>query len=97
MQLELSPAAEADLDSIWFYGAGQWNVDQADRYQSKLLEMMLFLAEHPELTKDRAEIQVGYKSYAIGAHIVFFSEREDMLRVIRVLHQRMDFVRHLVN
>lgn len=97
MQVEISPAAEADLDGIWFHGSDKWGVAQANRYQNKLLDMTLFLAEYPELGKDRSEIGVGYKSYAVGAHILFFREDGEELRVIRVLHQRMDFVRHLVN
>ena len=45
--------------------------------------MTLFLAEHPELGKDRSEIQVGYKSYAVGANILSFREDGEELRVIR--------------
>jgi len=95
MRVELSPSAEVDLDEIWFYGVEQWDVAQADGYQEKLLDMATFLAEHPELGKDRPEIKPGYKSYAVGSHIIFFWVIDDVLRVIRILHQRMDYVRHL--
>lgn len=97
MRIEISPAATVDLDEIWFYGVDQWNVKQATRYQNKLLDMVQFLADHPELGKDRSEIKSGYKSYAAGSHILFFWESDGILRVIRVLHQRMDYMRHLVN
>ena len=97
MQIELSPAAATDLDNIWFYGAEQWSVKQANQYQDKLLDMMQFLANHPELGKDRSDIKSGYRSYIVGSHIVFFWEIDDMLWVIRVLHQRMDYMRHLAN
>lgn len=97
MLLDISPAAETDIDNIWFFGAKHWNVDQADHYQSQLLDMMSFLCDHPSLAKDRDEIKLGYKSYAIGSHIIFFVITEDTLRVIRVLHQRMDFIRHFNN
>ena len=97
MQLELSPEATVDLDKIWFYGAEQWNVKQANLYQNKLLDMVQYLADHSELGKDRSEIKPGYRSYAVGSHIIFFGVTDDVLRVIRILHQRMDYMRHLVN
>lgn len=97
MRVEISPAAAVDLDEIWFYGAEQWSFKQANRYQNNLLDMAQFLAEHPELGKDRSEIKSGYKSYTVGSHILFFWENDDILRVIRVLHKRMDYMRHLVN
>ena len=37
MRVELSPAAATDLDEIWFYGAEQWSVKQANLYQDKLI------------------------------------------------------------
>lgn len=97
MRAELSPEATVDLDKIWFYGAEHWNVKQANQYQDKLLDMVQFLAEHSELGKDRSEIKHDYRSYAVGSHIIFFAVIDDVLRVIRVLHQRMDYMKHLVN
>lgn len=93
----LSPAAAADLDNIWFYGADNWGYKQADSYQSQIIDMIVFLAEHPEMGKDRSTVKTGYKSYAIGSHVVFFRKTNTSIRVLRILHQRMDFVRHLVN
>lgn len=97
MQAELSPDATVDLDEIWFYGAEQWNVRQATLYQNKLLDMVQLLAEHSELGKDRSEIKHGYRSYTVGSHVIFFVLTDDVLRVLRVLHQRMDYMKHLVN
>lgn len=53
--------------------------------------MVVFLAEHPELGKDRSAVKVDYKSYAIGSHVVFFRKTNTSIRVLRILHQRMDF------
>ena len=97
MHVEISPAAADDLDDIWLYGAGEWGIKQANQYQAQLLDRVSFLAEHPALGKDRDEIKLGYKSYAEGAHLVFFQLDHSVLRVLRVLHQRMDVIRHLIN
>jgi len=37
----------------------------------------------------------AYWKYAVGAHVLFFRRTTDGIEVVRVLHQRMDFERHL--
>ena len=93
----LSDAAADDLDNIWLHGLDRWNLKQADRYHKKILEMLDFLCENPELGKNREELGSLYQSYLIGSHVVFYRQYKHTIKVIRVLHQRMDFIRHLPN
>jgi len=93
----LSDAAADDLDGIWLYGLGRWGLKQADCYHKKILDMLDFLCENPELGKDRGELGSSYQSYLVGSHVVFFRQYEATIKVVRVLHQRMDSIRHLPN
>jgi len=48
----LSGRAESDLAEIWDYSAGQWSVDQADRYMDALVSRFAWLrtcADVPDL------------------------------------------------
>lgn len=88
----LSEAAADDLDNIWIYGLNQWDLQQADSYHQKLMELLTFLAEHPDIGLNRNELGEFYQSYPIGSHIVFFQAYKENIKIIRVLHQRMDAV-----
>lgn len=42
-----------------------------------------------------ATVAMGYRSYAIGSHAIFYRTRSAGVDVIRILHQRMDPSRHV--
>lgn len=90
----LSEEAANDLDNIWIYGLSQWGLKQADGYHQKIMDMLGFLAENPTIGLDRKELDRSYQSYIIGSHIVFFRIYQDQIKIIRILHQRMNAVLH---
>jgi toxin ParE1/3/4 len=53
------------------------------------------IAADPRRGRPRDEIRPGYMSYAVGSHILFFRRAGTDVDVVRVLHARMDFDRHL--
>ncbi|MGO4335377.1 type II toxin-antitoxin system RelE/ParE family toxin [Labrys sp. KB_33_2] len=40
------------------------------------------------------EIREGYLKYNVGSHIVFYRRMEQIIDIIRILHQRMDIGPH---
>lgn len=93
-RVTFSPAAIADIDSIWDYTAEIWGVDQADRYTDDIQSACEALAAG--LKQGRTvDVRDGYLKYAVGKHFVFFNMAGDGIAVIRVLHQQMDVERHL--
>jgi toxin ParE1/3/4 len=36
-----------------------------------------------------------YRAYPSGSHMIFYRTVQEQLHVVRILHQRMDYVRHL--
>lgn len=89
-----SPAAIADIDSIWDYTADAWGVEQADLYTDRIRDACDELAAGIRLGRPVA-IRDGYFKYAVGRHIVFHVRAGNGIAVIRVLHQKMDAERHL--
>ena len=91
----LSRLAEADIRSIWDYSAEHWGLDQAETYVRDLQSAFEAIAANPRLGRACDEIRPGYFKRATGSHIVFYRLAGQMIDVVRILHQRMDFDRHL--
>ncbi len=96
MSVRLSPKARADLGRIWDDSAERWGKDQADRYIRLLAASFARLAEGSARGREADEIRKGYLRLSVGSHILFYRRgAEGGIEVIRILHQRMDFKRHL--
>lgn len=93
-RLRLSPAAAADLDSIWDYTATHWDVNQADQYTDELQAACEALAAGKK-TGRPVDLRPGTLKVLVGAHMVYFRESDTTLDVIRILHGRQDVSRHL--
>lgn len=91
----LLPKARDDLDQIWEFTAEQWSVDQADRYIREIAAAFADLAQGARAGQAIPEIRSGYFRCPVGKHFIFYLMDAKELRVVRVLHQRMDYSRHL--
>jgi toxin ParE1/3/4 len=91
----LGPRAQADIEEIWNYTAERWDTDQAERYIRLLQKGIEAVALDPHKGRACDHIRIGYRRYAVGSHVVFFQMLEGKVYVVRVLHQAMDFGRHL--
>jgi toxin ParE1/3/4 len=94
-RLRLTPAARADLDGIWNYTAGHWDIDQAETYVRGLSQVMQLLAASPSLGRSAAAIRPGYLKFPAASHVIFYKRVEGAIEVIRILHKSMDVERHL--
>jgi hypothetical protein len=56
---------------------------------------MQVVAADPRRWRSCDHIRSGYFKYSAGSHVLFFRRRESGIVVIRILHQSMDFERHL--
>jgi toxin ParE1/3/4 len=91
----LSRRAQADIEEIWNYTAERWDDDQANHYVRLLHQGIEAIVRDPRRGRPCDDIRVGYRKYPVGSHILFFRMLEGRVYVVRILHQRMDFERHL--
>ena len=95
MKLRYTPAASKDLSSIWDYSAGHWNPDQADR-SSWPEASCEALAQGRLRGRPADEFRDGYWRLRSGSHYIFYRQRDNGgVDIIRVLHERMNFSKHL--
>ncbi len=90
-----TPRARADLDDIWEYTARRWGIDQAERYLRRIAEAAELIAETPGRGRNCDYVREGYRKYPVGLHVLFYREMSGSVDVVRILHQQMDFDRHL--
>ena len=91
----LSPGARTDLENIWLYTAERWSIDQADHYHNLLIDGIESLvgAAHRVIAIDH--IRPGYRRLNAESHVIFYRTAGAGVEVVRILHGRMDFDRHL--
>lgn len=93
----LTKLAEKDLAGIWRYTLENWSREQADKYLNGLLNACADIAKSPvTLGQPYGYVRDGYRKYSFGRHVIFYMVLEDGSTLIsRVLHERMDYDRHL--
>jgi toxin ParE1/3/4 len=91
----LSPLAQTDLDDIWEHTVLRWGLDQAEEYTRQLWERIREVAARPAIGRACPEVRPGYHKYPSGSHVLFYRLIADGIDVVRILHERMDYERHL--
>ena len=91
----LSPAAQASLKTIRQYTVKEFGQKQAKVFLSSLRERMKLLAEQPSQCKERNDIKIGYYSYFVGSHTIYYRISDTHIDIIDVLHQSMEPVLHI--
>jgi toxin ParE1/3/4 len=91
----LSPRAQADLEGIWDYTASRWDAKQAELYVRQIQSAIERIARDPRLGRPCDDIRAGYRKFPAASHVLFYRLTDRGVDVVRILHSRMDFDRHL--
>jgi toxin ParE1/3/4 len=91
----LTPRAQTDLDEIWDYTAERWGLEQAETYTRQLWKDIAIVADRPSLGRECTEVRRGYRMYPSGSHVLFYRYTSDGVDIARILHERMDYERHI--
>lgn len=88
--VQLTRLAQKDLVDIWRYSAQLWGEVQADSYLEAIDHGIRLLRDHPESGMSRHEVREGYRVLFVNHHAIYYLASGSVIRVVRVLHQRMD-------
>jgi toxin ParE1/3/4 len=91
----LTVEADEDIQGIAEYSLQQWGLARAETYILGLHEAFRRLADFPDMGRDASHIRAGYWRMDSLSHAVFYTKSDAGVLIVRVLHQRMDFGRHL--
>jgi toxin ParE1/3/4 len=92
---KLAPLADEDLAEIVATTIGRWGYEQAKEYAQLIDGALSKLAEYPDIGRQRADVYANARSLPVEKHIVFYQVCEGGIEVARILHQRMDPLKHL--
>lgn len=89
---KLTNKAVSDLANIWDYTIDTWSENQAEKYYQQIITTCQNLVEDPECGKHYFEVKNHLLGYKTGKHIIFYEKMSDeQVKIIRILHERMDF------
>jgi toxin ParE1/3/4 len=91
----LTPRAQGDLNEIWTYTVRRWGTDQAEFYIRQIGQNIETVAAQPMIGRACPEVRAGYYKYPSGSHVLFYRMIDGGIDIVRILHERMDFGRHL--
>lgn len=91
----ISKEAIADLDEIWFYTADTWSVDQANRYYHLIFEEIDHICKKTNSGKSMEHARKGYRASKVKSHLIFYRVVNNVVEIIRILHQQMDIENRL--
>jgi toxin ParE1/3/4 len=88
---ELSNKAKQDLKNIARYTEQKWGRQKRNQYIKSLDGAFYQLAENPALAMIVDDIQNGYYKFPKMSHVIYFIQvSKTKIRIIRILHHRMD-------
>jgi toxin ParE1/3/4 len=86
----LSPEAEDDFATILAHSRQTWGAAQADLYEATIDGALASIGRLPELGRSREDAFPGARSHRVRQHVIFYRVEEMAIRVVRILHVRMD-------
>ena len=92
---QLSSTAELDIGNLYTYGVLEYGLRQANQYFDGLIEQFELLAENPNIGYNSNELAPNLQKFPYGRHILFFTNTDTGILIIRVLGKEMDFKKHL--
>ena len=86
----ISEKALGDLEDIWSFTASKWSVDQADRYYNLIIDEIDYICKNITSGKSMAHVREGYRATKVKSHLIFYKIADDIVQIVRILHERMD-------
>jgi toxin ParE1/3/4 len=95
MRYRATLRADEDLFAVYADGLRDFGEAQAEKYLAGLLEAFAFVAEYPLSARERREFSPPVRMHSFGSHVIVYAVRQEDVLIIRVLHGRQDWRRHL--
>lgn len=93
----ISKQAIQDLTDIWEYTLNKWSKIQADRYFALMMGEIEFIADNFNSGKAIEDTRKSYRVTKVKSHLIFYRKVEnDVVEIVRILHQRMDVKKRLL-
>ena len=92
---KLSEAAAHDIEQLLDQSILDFGLLQTEAYYHDLTHCLALLADNPEMGNSAEEIRSGYRRFPHASHVIFYTQQNDHILIIRILHKRMDVSRNI--
>ena len=95
--VQRSDDAEADLERLWLSAARRYGAAHAFRVLSHLDDLFCHLEQFPGMGRQHPKLRPGIRYFPVRIYpfIVFFKQQSDGIRIVRILHDKMQVEDHL--
>jgi toxin ParE1/3/4 len=94
-RLLIAPQAQQDIISILRFTGETWGQEQLLIYRNKLDEALKMIGQNPWIGHRSSELSALHRLYLVGSHVVVYRIQDEVISVVRILHQRMSLRRHI--
>ena len=91
----LTEKSQHDLKEIARYTTKKWGAKQRQKYLAQLSASFKKIVNNPQTGRTCPELKGQPRKLHIGRHIIFYRPIAEGIEIIRILHDAMDFERHL--
>jgi len=89
LRLDRLPAAERDLEDIWWHIAED-SPAAADRLLLRILAAQERLLQFPQIGQSRPEIRADLRYWPVGNYLIFYRVDDEAITIVRVVHGARD-------
>lgn len=90
----LTSEAEADINDTLLYTWQRWGELQRDLYDAALEQALASLVDFPEMGRRFPRLFPGCRIRPVEHHLLYYRIMDDVIEVVRILHERTDPTRH---
>ena len=83
-------------DEIWDYSRDQWGARRGVAYLRDIRTAIELVAERPDIGSE-LEDPTPYRRRLVGSHMILYRLQDNLVMVVRVLHQSMDVAEALLD
>ncbi len=91
----LTVEAREDYHDLTLYGLHIWGTSVAERYHADIARVLDSLGRFPRMGRRKEGLTDEIRTIAVGQHVIYYRIDPDAVRVLRILHSRMDATHHL--
>lgn len=93
--LNISDRARKDFKKIARDTKREWGKEQAVIYNAMLRDKFSLIKDNPGIGHQRDDVPEGLLCAVARSHLIFYRIRENEIYISCILHNKMDFARHL--
>ena len=92
--LRLTIEAKKDLKAIGRYSYQNFGQQQMEQYLAKIDTGLSLISREPEIGKQRDDIKIGYRSYTVEKHLIFYRIVDQYIDILGITSGSMDLKTH---